>query len=141
MSKYVNKTQPTNISPTEFVTNHVNQAIVPDCLELLTVFEKITGKKPVLWDKIIGFGKYHYQQKASQGDWFITGFAPRTSTIAIYVMGQVEQMDELGKKLGKFKKSGSCLHIKKLQDIDLDVLAQIIQKGMEYMQAKYEILE
>ena len=134
---YINKTQPTTISPVDFINSHENAAVIPDCLELLHIFERVTGKNPVLWDKVIGFGKYHYQQKASQGDWFVTGFAPRASTIAIYIMGKVEGTE----KLGKYKMSGSCIHIKKLPDIDLKILEDLIIQGLEYMKEKYEILE
>jgi len=71
MSKYINKAQPTELSPVEFIKSHGNVKAIPDCLELLEFFEKVTKFKPILWDKIIGYGKYHYVQKASQGDWFI----------------------------------------------------------------------
>jgi Domain of unknown function (DU1801) len=138
---YTNKTQPTTISPVEFINTQENTAAIPDCLELLKIFEKTTGYKPVIWGKIIGFGKYHYVQKASQGDWFVSGFAPRASTIAIYINGKIENKEDLEKQLGKFKMSGSCMHIKKLSDIDLKVLQQIIEKGMQYMKENYEILE
>jgi hypothetical protein len=137
MSKYINKTQPTEISPSEYIKQYENQNVVVDCLELLNIFEKVTGNKPVLWNKVIGFGKYHYQQKASQGDWYIAGFAPRATTIAIYIMGKVEGME----KLGKYKMSGSCIHIKKLADIDLKVLEELISQGMKYIKEKYGILE
>ncbi len=138
MAKYVNKTQPTTISPVEFIKGTTKPAFVADCLELLKIFEKVTGNKPVIWGKVVGYGKYHYISKACEADWFITGFAPRASSIAIYVMGHVEGMDELGKKLGKFKMSGSCIHIKKIEDIDMKVLEQIVQKGAAYMKAKYK---
>ena len=138
---YINKTQPTKISPLQFIQNHPNQNVASDCLKLLEAFEKVTGSKPVLWIDKIGFGKYHYQQKASQGDWFISAFAPRATTIAIYIMGQIEGKEELEKKLGKFKMSGSCIHIKKLADIDLSVLEEMIKRGKKYMQEKYQILD
>lgn len=141
MSKYINKTQPTNLSPIDYINSHENISAKNDCIELLQIFEKITGYKPILWDKIIGFGTYHYKSKSSEGDWFLTGFAPRASTIAIYIMGKVKGKEELEKKLGKFKISGSCLHIKKLADIDLKVLEEMIQTGVNYMQENYELSE
>jgi hypothetical protein len=141
MSKYVNKTQPTSISPAEFIKSHENKSITEDCLQLLQILEKQTGNKPFLWGKIIGYGKYHYKHKASEGDFFVNGFAPRASTIAIYITGKVQGMEDLSKKLGKFKMSGSCIHIKKLEDINLDVLKQMIDEGIKYMKENYEILE
>jgi hypothetical protein len=141
MSKYINKTQPNTISPEEFIKVSENVNLIPDCLKLLKIFDTITGNKPIIWGKIIGFGKYHYKQKASEGDWFVTGFTPRASTIAIYIMGKVEGKEELEKKLGKFKMSGGCMHIKKLADIDLEILEKMILGGIKYMKENHEILE
>jgi hypothetical protein len=138
---YTNKAQPTEISPIQFIKTQENVAVIPDCLELLKIFEKVTGNTPVIWGKIIGFGKYHYKQKASEGDWFVTGFTPRASTIAIYIMGKVEGKEDLEKKLGKFKMSGGCMHIKKLSDIDLEILEKMILLGIKYMKENHEILE
>jgi hypothetical protein len=141
MSKYVNKTQPTNISVIDFINSHENTAIIPDCLSLLEIFEKITGDKPIMWGKIIGYGKYHYKQKASEGDFFVTGFAPRKTGITIYIIMGFKNIPGLMEKLGKHKVSiGSCLQIKKLTDIDLEVLEQIITTGVKYMREKYEII-
>jgi hypothetical protein len=141
MSKYINKTQPTDISPVDFINSQENVAAIPDCLELLKIFEKITGNKPVLWGKIIGFGKYHYIQKATEADWFVTGFAPRKAEITVYSMGGYQKMTDLLEKLGKHKVSGSCLHIKKLADINVIILAQIIETSIKYMEETYQILE
>ncbi len=138
MSKYINKTQPNFVYPEDFIKENANPIFLEDCHELLKIFANITGKEPVVWGKIIGFGKYHYVQKASEGDWFVCGFAPRASTIAIYINEVVENMDELSKKLGKFKMSGSCMHIKKLSDVDINILEQIIDKGYQYMKNKYK---
>ena len=137
MAKYINKTQPTEISSIDFINSQENISVIPDCLDLLQRFERATGNKPVLWGKVIGYGKYHYKQKSSEGDWFISGFAPRASTIAIYIMGKTDGTE----KLGKYKMSGSCIHIKKLADINLEVLEDLIEQGVKYMKEKYEILE
>lgn len=139
MAKYVNKTQPTEISPVDFIKATPNANLVTDSLALLDIFSNVTGYKPVIWGKIIGYGEYHYERKATGGDWFITGFAPRTSEITIYSMGGYLQMTDLLDKLGKHKVKGSCLHIKKLADIDVKVLEQIIEKGVEYIKANYKV--
>lgn len=68
-------------------------------------------------------------------------FAPRASTIAIYINGKVDDKEKLEKQLGKFKMSGSCMHIKKLADIDQKVLVQIIEGGLKFMNKNYKVLE
>jgi Domain of unknown function (DU1801) len=141
MAKYVNKTQPLEISPIEFIKNHETPSLIEDSLKLVEFFERVTGYKAVIWGKMVGFGKYHYTTKACDADYFITGFAPRKSEITIYSMCgySYDKMPELMDKLGKFKAKGSCLHIKKLSDIDLKILEQIIIKSVEYMKANYKV--
>ncbi len=141
MAKYINKTQPTDISPESFIESYPNTFIVPDSLKLLDIFSKVTGYKPVLWTNKIGFGKYHYKSKSSEGDWFLTGFAPSKAGVTIYTMGGYEKMTNLLEKLGKHKISaGSCLHIKKLEDVDINVLEEIIATGVKYMKENNQVL-
>ncbi|HNB55083.1 MAG TPA: DUF1801 domain-containing protein [Anaerolineales bacterium] len=55
-------------------------------------------------------------------------FSPRKASITFYVGDQFEGADELYAKLGKHKKSVSCLYINKLDDVDMDVLSEIIAR-------------
>lgn len=141
MATYTNKTQPTELSPADFIKTTANTSQLADCLALLDIFTKVTGYKPVIWGKVIGYGKYHYKQKATEGDWYITGFAPRASEITIYCIGGYQQMTDLLDKLGKHKVKGSCLHIKKLTDIDVKVLEQIVLTGVEFVKANYKVAQ
>ncbi|MGL4759812.1 MAG: DUF1801 domain-containing protein [Patescibacteria group bacterium] len=137
MAKYINKTQPTTLEPEEFLKQNCKPELLKDSLELLTILKKITGSKAVLWTTVIGFGKYHYISKACEADWFVTGFAPRASTIAIYTSGKIENKEELVKQLGKAKLQGTCIHIKKLSDINLNILEEIIKLNIHYMKENY----
>ncbi len=139
MAKYINKTQPTTIIPEDFIRSTANPKLVDDCLELLKIFTQVTEKNPVVWGKIIGYGKYHYISKACEADWFVTGFAPRANEITIYCLGGYELMSELIEQLGKFKTKGSCLYVKKLSDIDLKILEKIIYKNQEYMEKNFKV--
>ena len=142
MAKYINKNQQSNITSNDFIRSDPNISVIPDCLKLLNIFSKLTEYKPVLWTNKIGFGKYHYKSKSSEGDWFLTGFAPSKAGVTIYIMGGYEKMTDLLEKLGKHKiSSGSCLHIKKLEDVDLKVLKEIILAGVKYMKENNEILD
>ena len=142
MAKYINKTQPTDISLEDFIKSYSNAAVITDCLKLLDIFSKLTGYKGVLWTNKIGFGKYHYKSKFSEGFWFLAGFTPSKAGLTIYTMGGYEKMTDLLEKLGKHKISaGGCLHIKKLNDVDLSVLEQIITAGVKYMKENNEILD
>jgi hypothetical protein len=68
-----------------------------------------------------------------------TGFSPRKTALTIYIMPgyQFDEMENLLSKLGKYKTGRSCLYIKKLADIDLQILEEIIKFGLDDMKKKY----
>lgn len=102
-----------------------------DIKTLLALGEKITGKKPKMWGNIVGFGSLHYVYKTGrQGDMPAFGFANRKQALTLYVSYTLEDFKEL-KDLGKHSIGKSCLYIKKLADVDMDVLETIIRKGLK----------
>ncbi len=86
-----------------------------------------------MWDaSIVGFGNYRYKyQSGREGDWFVSGFSPRKQNLTLYIMSGFSRYDELLAKLGKHKTGKSCLYINKLEDINLDVLAEMIETSVE----------
>ncbi|RPI72272.1 MAG: DUF1801 domain-containing protein [Ignavibacteriales bacterium] len=87
---------------------------------------------------IIGFGDYHYKYESGrEGDFFITGFSPRKQNLTLYIMPGFKRYEELMQNLGKFKTGQSCLYIKKLEDVDLKVLKELIADSVKYMKEKY----
>lgn len=136
-----NKTVPTKVSVTSFLeSDNFSAEEKKDAKTLVKLFEKITKKKCVMWGKIFGFGTYHYVGKSSEGEWMATGFALRKNAITLYVVMGIENYSTLLKKLGKHKLSGgSCLYIKSLEDIDMDVLEQLIKAGFSDLEKKYKV--
>lgn len=108
-----------------------------DFTALLSIFSEVTGEKPLVWSNgVVGFGTYSYASTRSsqKGEWFVTGFAFRKNTIAIYIIPGLEKYQSTLKTIGKHKVSGkSCLHIKKLSDIDITVLKQLIKQSVQDM--------
>ena len=87
---------------------------------------------------IIGFGSYHYKYDSGrEGDAFLTGFSPRAQNMTVYIMPGFSKYEATLKKLGKHKLGKSCLYIKKLEDVDLDILTDIIKDSVEVMNARY----
>ena len=111
-----------------------------ECMTVLALMKKITKAEPAMWgDSIVGFGSYHYKSDSGrEGDWFITGFSPRKQNLPIYIIAGFTQYPELMKKLGKFKTGSSCLYIRKLADIDMNVLEELIGQAYQYMKKKYK---
>lgn len=110
-----------------------------DCLKIYELMADITGKEGCMWgDSIIGFGSYHYKYESGrEGDWFITGFSNRKQQISLYIMSGFAKYDTLMKQLGKHKTGKSCLYIKRLSDIDMNILEELIRSSVNYMNKKY----
>jgi hypothetical protein len=87
-----------------------------------------SGQPPRLWgSSIVGFGSHHYvYDSGREGDWFLTGFAPRKANITLYVLNGFPGQDELLEKLGKHKVGKGCLYINKLEDVHLPTLKRLI---------------
>jgi len=97
--------------------------------------KEATQAEPLMWgDAIVGFGNYHYRYASGrEGDWFLTGFSPRKQNLTLYIMSGFEQYDTLLGKLGKHSTSKSCLYIKRLDDIDLPTLSDLVRRSVEHM--------
>ena len=106
-----------------------------DALAMLELMREITGEKAEMWgESIVGFGIYRYRYASGrQGDWFLTGFAPRKQALTLYIMPGFERYEALLAKLGKHKIGKSCLYISKLADVDRNVLKEIIAASVEQM--------
>lgn len=130
------KTKSTNKNPRDFLKTIEPEQKRIDSYKLLDLFEKVTGEKPTMWgDSMIGFGKYHYKSERSsqEGDWPLTAFSHRKTSLTLYLMNGFKDSSELLKKLGKHKASVGCLYINKLSDVDMKVLGELIKKSFEYM--------
>ena len=66
-----------------------------------------------------------------------TGFSPRKNALTIYIMAGFDKYEELMQKLGKFKTGKSCLYVKKLEDIDIEILKELISESVNYITKKY----
>jgi hypothetical protein len=91
--------------------------------------QEATKAKPQMWGpSIIGFGKYHYVYASGrEGDSMLIGFSPRKQNITLYIMGGFEQYDKLIAMLGKCTRGKGCIYIKRLSDIDIPTLKELIQ--------------
>lgn len=139
------KTKQTDADVFEFIQrNATTEQRRTDSLELLAVMKELTGYEPTMWGpSIIGFGSYHYKSDKSrqEGDWPLVGFSPRKSAISLYVYNGSEDQKHLLNTLGTFTMGKACIYIKKLSDINLNVLKSLIHERIEYLKSKYTIQE
>jgi hypothetical protein len=135
------KTKQHDGSVEDFIREFANsEQKISDSFELLKIMEKVSGHKPKMWgDSIIGFDKYHYKSERStqEGDWPILGFSPRKTALSLYIYSGCAGQDELLENLGKFKMGKSCIYVKKLSDIDQNVMIQLMESTLDFMRRKY----
>ena len=134
-----NKTRPTRSSVAAFLNGIEDDRKRRAAKEIDKLFREITGEKPRMWGpSIIGYGTYHYKYDSGrEGDFMRLGFSPRKQSLTLYIMPGFEQYDALLKKLGKHKTGKSCLYVKRLEDIDMDVLRALAQESWEEMNRRY----
>ncbi len=134
------KTVPNQQSVDAFIDSIEPEWKRGDAREMLRLIGEITGEKPTMWgNSIVGFGNYHYKYESGrEGDWFLAGFSPRKQNMTVYMMGGFDGQDGMLEKLGKHKKSVGCLYIKKLVDIDINILGKMIRKSVKTLKERYE---
>lgn len=129
------KTRQTAASVSAFLDAVENEQRRADCRVVADLMRAVTGEEPKLWGpSIVGFGSYHYKYASGrEGDWFVTGFSPRKQDLTLYIMAGFDRYDELMAKLGKYKTGKSCLYLKRLSDVDLGVLRELVTASVEAM--------
>lgn len=133
------KTRPNDRSVAAFIASVESSQKREDSQTLLSLTQEITGEQPVMWgESIVGFGSYHLKyQSGRELDWMLAGFSPRKQSMTIYMMGGFENQEELLSKIGKAKHSVGCLYVKKLEDIDLNVLSDMIKLSIATVKNRY----
>lgn len=122
------KTQKTNASVEAFLESIPNEQTRADCFEIVKMMKQATKAEPAMWGgSIVGFSEYMMTYaNGSQLPWPLIAFSPRKQYITLYVDPNLENYENLLKKLGKHSTSKVCLYIKKLADVDRKVLKEII---------------
>jgi len=126
------KTKKNTASVEKFLNNVADDQRRKDCFRLLEIMKTETKSEPAMWGtSIVGFGRHQYKYESGRElEWFLVGFAPRKQDLTLYIMGGLECYPALMKKLGKHKAGKSCLYIKKLEDVDLSALKQLIKESV-----------
>lgn len=129
-----NKTIETKESVRDFIAKITDVQKRNDFSSLTDLIKKQTGLEPKMWGTaIVGFGSYHYKYESGrEGDAPLAGISPRASSIALYLGCDPDKREELLPRLGKHKLSGSCIHIKKLEDINKDVLIELVKNSIDH---------
>jgi hypothetical protein len=127
-----NKTQPTAASVDEFLSGLTKAGQREDSMVLDQMMRRVTGYAPALWGKIVGYGRFDYHYPTGrQGTWFGLGFAPRAAELSIHLSlgGGEEPFAPWLSRLGKHKMGAGCLYIKRLSDVDLTALEDLLTEA------------
>ena len=129
------KTQKNDASVEDFLNAVEDEKKREDSLKILELMKEVTGDEPAMWgSNIIGFGSYRYKYASGrEGEWFLTGFSPRKQNLTLYIMSGFDQYDSLLANLGKHSTGKSCLYVKKLEDIDLTTLKEMVKLSVDHM--------
>ncbi|MGP5287578.1 DUF1801 domain-containing protein [Glutamicibacter arilaitensis] len=124
------KTLPNSASVEDFIEAATPEKRRIDGHELDRIFREATGEQPVMWGpSIVGYGSYTYISPANArttGIWPKTGFSPRKAQLSLYGLKDLPQGASLLPQLGKYTEGAGCVYVKKLEDIDLAVLRELI---------------
>ena len=130
MAKAQIKTQETEASVADFINAIADKQKRKDSFIIVDLMEKATGDKAKMWGgAIIGFGNVPYVSPKTdrEVDWFKLGFSPRKAAFSLYLMGMTPEYRSASlEKLGKYKTEGGCIYIKKLADVDMSILEDMI---------------
>ena len=134
-----NKTRPTQASVETCLAAIGDEARRADCEELARLMTRATGFPAVMWGPaIVGFGSYHYRYESGrEGDCCQVGFASRKGDISIYLAADFPGHDELLAKLGRHKMAKACLYVRRLADVDLEVLAKLVAGSVAEMKRRH----
>lgn len=130
MAKAKNKTVETTNSVAAFIDAQPQEQVRSDCRVLVELMQKATGEPAKMWGtSIVGFGNYVVTSSAGrEADWLYCGFSPRKANLVLYLMpGSFEEHAAALKKLGPHSVGKGCLYIKRLADVDLKVLEQLVR--------------
>ena len=133
------KTRATNARVSDFLAGIRDAKKRADCKVIGAMMHRATGKRATMWgSSIVGYGSYHYEYASGrQGESMECGYSPRAQSISVYIMPGFKPFSGLMKKLGKYKTGKSCLYIRRLDDVDAQVLEELIEESVKEMRRRY----
>ena len=123
-----NKTKATDASVADYLAAIDDEARRKDCQALADLMAKATKQPPTMWGaSIVGFGRYRYRYASGrEGESYAVGFSSRKGDISVYGLNAAAGAEGLLSKLGKHKAGKGCVYIKRLGDVDLNVLEKLV---------------
>jgi len=133
------KTKATGISVDDFIEGVADPVRRADAKTVATLMTRVSGAPAAMWGPtIVGFGSYRYRYDSGhEGEMRRLGFSPRKAELVLYVLNGSPEQDAQLARLGRHKTGKSCLYIKKLADVDMAVLEELVRDQLASMNARY----
>lgn len=127
-----NKTIETDADVAAFVSRVADAGQRADADTLIALMSQASGEPPKMWGpSIIGFGTHHYRYESGrEGDTMRIGFSPRKGQTVLYALSGAASFEANLTKLGKHKTGKGCLYIKRLVDVDIGILGDMIDDAL-----------
>lgn len=135
-----NKTVFTDQDVVDFIEKVENEQKRIDSYHFIELMKKVSGQEPKMWGpSIIGFGQYHYKYESGhEGDAPILGFSPRKTAFSLYVFSGLKEHEHYLENLGKFTMGKACIYVKKITDINIEVLNKLMEEMIVFTSEKYD---
>lgn len=135
----VPKTKPTEVSAERHIATIANEAQRTDARGLLALMRRVTAQEPRMWGPtIVGFGSYHYKYASGyEGDSALAAFAARGREVVVYIEADFPGREELLTQLGEHRTGKVCVYIKRLANLDLNVLEELVSRSVAETKRRY----
>jgi hypothetical protein len=129
------KTRPTKERVSDFLARIADERRRRDCQTVHDIMAETTGAPAEMWGaSIVGFGRY--RQRYADGremEWPVAAFSPRKTDLTLYLVEGFDRYPELTRRLGTFRTGKVCLYLKRLEDVDVGVLRELVAWSVERM--------
>jgi hypothetical protein len=134
-----NKTVETDASVEDYLAAIADEARRDDCRALVQLMSGVTKRPPRMWgEAIVGFGSYRYRYESGrEGDAPLVGFAARKGDISVYLVAGFEGQQALLARLGRHRMGKACLYVRRLSDVDMRVLEQLVAGSVAEVGRRY----
>lgn len=126
-------TQPTEADVTAYLDGVTDERRRDDARAVLDLMRDVTGASPQMWGaSTIGFGRQPYHTAdGKEREWFAVGLAPRKAALTLYGLTYYGTNTDLLDRLGPHTTGKGCLYVKRLDEVDREVLTELVRRAWE----------
>ena len=127
------RTRPTDADVAAFLDAVPDERRRDDARAVLDLMRTVSGAEPRMWGpSMVGFGRQPYRTAdGKEHEWFAVGLAPRKAALTLYGLTYYGSNTDLLERLGPHTTGKGCLYVKRLEDVDREVLTELVRRAWE----------